>query len=450
MRGNRNQKLILVASIMLVIFLGIGFAAFSNTLTITPQATVNPDSSTFSVVFTKTSGAVDTAAVTPTKTPSSITATNGSIVNTPNPTISGLSATFTEPGQKVEYNFYVYNNGQYLAYLNSVSFKSSKVCFPGQDTTASLVSSACSYITMKVKIGDTTYDGTTQNITGNNLTVGQSEAVKVTIEYASGAPRADGDFSVSFPDVSLYYVTATGQNEQYVSTYTGTIYRNSQVPVASQNSDSVSSSGTAYTLHPWCMVVPGLASSCIDNEYDVHATFVSKEVCEAALEAILNNPEAEPTMVALAQNAVCEQGSITYETSASNINANVYLKHEVSNDKIIASYACIKYTEGGVNKEACVKGYDTNAYGTYTGMSSNYVGDVSNLNPTKNIAVISGTHDYFINNSGSCDFYDSHSHCLASSLSLGADSDGSVGAYDSSASWHCRVYSDGNSNCYSD
>ena len=446
MYTRKKQYITLAILVAAVITLSIGFAAFSNLLTINSEATVTPDQGNFKVVFSNRNNSIDENPVTVTKTPNSISATNGVIDNTSEPTLTNLSATFTEPGQKVEYNLYVYNAGAYVANLNSVTFRGTKSCTPGSNTV-NYVNQACNSISMTVKVGNSTYSGTTQNITGHSLAKQGYEAVKVTIEYASNGVRADGPFSVNFPDVSLYYVTKTGTNEQVASTFTGTIYRHSKVPVANKNSTANSTQGVADTIKPWCVVVPGVASSCIDNEYGIHYTYDSKEDCEAHLQAAASNPEADAQTQALVAMAVCEQGQIEYQTSASNISEDYYLKHEVANDIITASYACFRYTDG-VQKEVCLRGGDGGAsYGTYDGISSNWIYNVGNLNPTGNIAVLESTRSYFEGNSGSCNFRGSNSICNDSSFYLDAYSDGSVYVHSYSDDGSRYVYVAGYSGC---
>ncbi len=212
--SRRNQYFIILALLVAVLSLSVGFSAFSTVLSIKSSAEVNPDSGTFNVVFSNVSNGINTNPVVPSKTPNTITSTNGTINNNGNPTLSNLSATFTEPGQKVEYDLYVYNAGLYTAYLNSVTFKGNKTCTASNIDTH-YVNEACEGIVMSVKIGNDTYDATTQNITGHTLAKTGSEPVKITLEYLAGSARADGDFTVNIPDVSLYYSTVTGVNEEY-------------------------------------------------------------------------------------------------------------------------------------------------------------------------------------------------------------------------------------------
>ena len=158
--------------------------------------------------------------------------------------------------------------------------------------------------------------------------------------------------------------------------------------------------------------------------------------------------------------ATCTPGTFTtgltsYETSSSNISEDYYLKHEVANDIITASYACYRYTDG-VQKEVCLRGGDGGAsYGTYDGMSEGKwyeTGEPSSTissitNPTGNIALIESTRSYFEGNSDSCAFYDSYSSCSASSFELRADSDGEVYVVSFSDNAACHVLDGGSSSC---
>lgn len=215
MRDNKRTNLYILGALLLgVVSISIGFAAFSNTLKIQSQANVTPDESTFKVVFSSSGTTYKTDPVPGTPTGSGVTVDNGTIDNTTNQTITGLHASFTAPGQKAEYNFFVHNAGEYLAYLNSITFKGTKTCTPGTGATQSLATSACNAISMKVEIGSLSVTQTTQNITGETLAAGAFEPISVTIEYASNGTRVDGPITVDFPDVSLYYSTVAGENEE--------------------------------------------------------------------------------------------------------------------------------------------------------------------------------------------------------------------------------------------
>ena len=216
MEKNRKVQVIaIVALIIGVVGLSIGFAAFSNTLNIKSNANVQPDSSTLNVDFSSAVDKVEVAEIIPTATPNSLVTTNGVIDNSGDPTISNLSTTFTEPGQSVIYKFYAYNAGELKAYLKSIVFENvagqnaTKVCTAGEGTTDALVQKACEKISVKVKVGNEIETSTGKaSITGHALAKETGELVTVTLEYEAGADRADGDFSVAFGDITLNYSSA--------------------------------------------------------------------------------------------------------------------------------------------------------------------------------------------------------------------------------------------------
>jgi hypothetical protein len=216
MEKNRaGQVIAIVALVVGVVGLSIGFAAFSNTLKIQSSATVKADPTTFNVDFSSSNTELLTNNIVPTKYPDNVTdfiATEAKIDNSGDPTISNLSATFTEPGQVVTYDFYAYNIGELTAYLKSIVYSnvtggsSTKVCTAGEDTDADLVAKACEGISLSVKVGseEETTSGIA-SISGHSLLKDASELVTVKLSYSSEASRADGDFTVAFGDVSLNY-----------------------------------------------------------------------------------------------------------------------------------------------------------------------------------------------------------------------------------------------------
>ena len=120
MERDRSAKIIaIVALCVAIVGLSIGFAAFSNNLTINPTATVSPNASDFDVNFSTSNTSEQDGTVSGVGT-NSATAENATIDNSNSPTITGLKANFTEPGQKVTYSFYAHNAGKYKAYLNKL------------------------------------------------------------------------------------------------------------------------------------------------------------------------------------------------------------------------------------------------------------------------------------------------------------------------------------------
>ena len=212
MDRDRSTKVIAIVALCVAVFgLSVGFAAFSNDLTITSEATVKPNASDFDVNFSSSNTSETDGDVTATPSNESVTAEPATISNATAPTISGIEVQFTEPGQSATYSFFAHNAGKYKAFLNNVSFKKATdaatniACVAAEGTNAAMVASACDGISIKVKVGTTTFEGSTPTITSHELTIDQYEPVEVTIEYASGAARADGDFQVNIGDIVLTY-----------------------------------------------------------------------------------------------------------------------------------------------------------------------------------------------------------------------------------------------------
>ena len=212
MNDNKAYRIIaLVALVLGIAGVTLGYAAFSNTLTISSSAEVKPDPSTFNVDFSSSNSAVVANAITPTLSANvtGFNATNATIDNTSAPTISNLKATFTAPGQSVTYTFYAYNAGQYIAYLNSIVFSGSKTCTAKSGTTQGLVDTACTGISLSVKVGAEAVTTTSiASIDSHSLGINAAEEIVVTISYAAGSGVADGDFDVTLPDIVLTYASA--------------------------------------------------------------------------------------------------------------------------------------------------------------------------------------------------------------------------------------------------
>lgn len=213
MEKNRTVQLIAILALVVgVVGLSIGFAAFSNTLKIKSSATVAPDKDTLNVDFSSSPTEVEANEITAVSNPVGLITTKATIDNTSDPVIKNLSATFTEPGQKATYSFYAYNAGHLQAYLKSIIYgnvsdnTTNKVCTAKEGTTDALVQKACNGISVKVKVGsEAETNSSVASISNHALTKGQAEPVTVTLEYAQDADRADGDFTVAFGDITLNY-----------------------------------------------------------------------------------------------------------------------------------------------------------------------------------------------------------------------------------------------------
>ncbi len=210
-RRKKNRKIIIIAILVtMVVGLSLGFAVFSNNLIIKSSATVNSDPSTFLVKFSNNSTSASTGNVVGVQS-GGATAGTASLNATQ---ISNVTATFKKPGQSVTYTFYARNDGQFDAYLESITFANATgsnpiKCDAKTGTTANLVTEACKGMKVTVTVGDTSPKITATNasnsdIDGHKLLKNGHETVVVKIEY-TGTAVADGDFTVTIGDITLNY-----------------------------------------------------------------------------------------------------------------------------------------------------------------------------------------------------------------------------------------------------
>lgn len=207
MEKDRSARIIAVLALVFgIVGISLGFAAFDATLNITntgASVNINEDDA-FKIVFSSTSNSL--TAGNAVVTPESGNGSNGSINNTGNPTVTGLSATFSGAGQSTVYKFYVLNEGDVKGFLKSISYNpASKTCTAGNGTTQTLVDTACGDITLTINAAGEEATGNKTDIKGKSVVKGTPQTVIVTIEYAAGHDLPDGDFTVTFGDISFEY-----------------------------------------------------------------------------------------------------------------------------------------------------------------------------------------------------------------------------------------------------
>ena len=97
MRNSGAKYVVIVALLVSVDALSLGFAAYSNTLSISASAAVGGDPNQFGVCFSKATNACTAGSVTATLSPASggPTAASATIPSTDTTKITGLNATFT-------------------------------------------------------------------------------------------------------------------------------------------------------------------------------------------------------------------------------------------------------------------------------------------------------------------------------------------------------------------
>lgn len=235
MEKTRKIKILsIIALVLSICAMSLGFAAFSTTLNISSSANVTPNSNDFKILLYPSaistygteqhSGGSDSDDVYIYSETSNGAKAENVVLNSSTTSLSGLKANFTEPGQSVTYIVYAGNTGAYDAYLTAINFanisgtSSNKVCTPGDNATASLVSAACNAISISVDVDGTTVTDS-ETIYNHILYMGSFESISITIDYAPNGARADGPFSVSFGDIAFDYSTV----DNYISLITFTI-----------------------------------------------------------------------------------------------------------------------------------------------------------------------------------------------------------------------------------
>ena len=237
MKNSKQSKLVAILVLCVsVVGLTLGFAAFSNTLTISSNATVTPDASDFKMVIYGIGGdswpeggkysdfsdakfyTSDTVSIPDLN--GNTTAVASATINNVDHTIN-MNVTFTDPFPDggVLYYFMVKNEGKYDAYVseadinNMLSNLGEAECSAGKDTSENLVAEACESSIDFAMLG--------LNSSGVGLADIDTfpEYIKVSpndyivfcfeIEYGGGV-LPDGDMNVKFSDIPVRFSTTIG------------------------------------------------------------------------------------------------------------------------------------------------------------------------------------------------------------------------------------------------
>ena len=232
-RDNSGKIIAIVALVVAVIGLSLGFAAFSSYLTIDTAANVSTGTGNWSVGFgTTTSSMADIS--TPTQKPAN--ASNPGILNVTKYTLTqNTNATLsTTAGSSVSYDLYILNQGNVKAYLDEVNFDNLNLTcsnatgnvstlvegssnagtysYGGNSTTISPADCA-SMFDVTLSIDSTSYTSTTHGDGTQFINAGSNVPVTLTIAYNSTtggtvANSLDGDIVVSIGTISVVYTSS--------------------------------------------------------------------------------------------------------------------------------------------------------------------------------------------------------------------------------------------------
>ena len=239
MGRDRSGRVIAVITLLVAVAgLSLGFAAFSTTLNITSSADVPVDASVWKVGFSNNQTSIPSSTVLVDGKTNS--ANNGSIDLTQfviSQTNGANAQLATTNGSKVEYDFYIVNDGKLDAYLNAVNMGHLTCTYdvgaqervvPNTDNhttvtagTGTITQTDCETLfTATLKIGSSEYTN------GQNITTGFGEtnkllkptgtatyvSAKLTIAYnenslASVTDVPNGDFTVALGDSTVVYAS---------------------------------------------------------------------------------------------------------------------------------------------------------------------------------------------------------------------------------------------------
>lgn len=208
MEKNGKYKMLAVGALVVsVLALAVGFASFTQTLSITNASTTVKANDTFSPNLKFKASSMSCA----NKSATSKVISSGSVSDT---AWSGINVELNNPGDFVECTATVENASSFIAYLNEINSASVLTCSGG--ATAQGIDKACEGMKVTVTVGSDSAEITSTtpaNLSVNNNTIaakstanGEQE-VKVKIEYLTGSSQADSDFEVSIPQINLVYDT---------------------------------------------------------------------------------------------------------------------------------------------------------------------------------------------------------------------------------------------------
>lgn len=251
MKNTRQTKLLVIIALVLAITgMTLGFAAFSSTLSISSSASVTPNSNDFKIKIygypeTTTDNIFNINAYTSETTGYGFDDNTLNLldavasINNTTLSITGINTKMTQPTDDHLFFFRIANEGQYDAYFDLSQLTENKPlsCIAEQETTESLVNSACDSITQTIiMFNEETLEVMTKYNNGiisdeeygeymstHVYTYGQTGKIKLEknksivlcfdIYYDSSGNRADGPFSVTFEDIKLEFTTTPPNQE---------------------------------------------------------------------------------------------------------------------------------------------------------------------------------------------------------------------------------------------
>ncbi len=217
MEKNNGKIIALVALIVAVIALAVGFAAFSDSLTIDGTATVKGanafDDATNDLAYVSASPECH---ITGTSTDTSTTPYTAGTAS--GDIWKGISVPLTTENPSVTCTATVKNKTQYTAYLKKIATQSGITCKSGGANQATNEANICGAVNVDVQVGSVATDKISFNSSAVSNTnpsgsiakagdTGDEATVTVVITY-DGTAAADEDVVVTLPQITHEYSSA--------------------------------------------------------------------------------------------------------------------------------------------------------------------------------------------------------------------------------------------------
>ena len=376
---------------MILVIMGVGYAAFSQLLTINGTANI---SNSWCVGFdnTKTTAYTTKTGITGGTAPTGSISFSGSTCETKYQPDASLTAGFKQPGDQVEYTLTIKNKSTVPVAIKSILVENNSVT---TDTTIKKGN-----IEFIVHMPETT-----------NLVVDGETTMRVIARFQNTTDVTgvyNGEQQSLNVEINAEQGTGT---DGMVTTFTGTVYRHNTNRV--HNGDNINDSGTV-----WVLANPSIGGEYAD-EYNTEAE------CQTGYEG-KNSPSGYGCQTR-------EIGLGNHTEDASTLNKSYYLKHDVVEDVITNSYVCFVYN----NTEHCMKGADN---GASFAVNTQIIKDFQTFNNL-------GAFKYNGGNPTGCEFVASNSNCSGGGFhNVYARSIGIVSVFGSSSTY-CIVIQTGNSYC---
>lgn len=215
MEKNNGKIIAIVALVVAVVALSVGFAAFTDSLTIAGNATVTGgDNSLFAGSF----GYASSPAAACVYTGGSTTAANTNAGSASGNSWSGISITLNDTNPSVTCTATIENTSAYDASLTSFSSDTNVGCTSSTATNASAI---CATVQEVVTIDTNstiltvTPSSSSSGVTGTlgGLTIPKqvgTKVVSVTVSYDKTAGVPDGDITITLPTITHGYTTVSG------------------------------------------------------------------------------------------------------------------------------------------------------------------------------------------------------------------------------------------------